>query len=66
MRVMQPGVKPRAVLHALEESNVTVDWREPNVIRVAPVPLYTRFSDVLEFSKRLDLALQVAITGDAH
>ena len=65
MTVVQPGVEPRAVLHALEESNVTVDWREPNVIRVAPVPLYTRYSDVLLFSNRLDHALQVASAGDA-
>ena len=65
MTVVQPGVKPHAVLHALEESNVTVDWREPNVIRVAPVPLYTRYSDVLLFSNRLDHALQVASAGDA-
>jgi kynureninase len=25
---------------------VTIDWREPNVIRVAPVPFYNTFQEV--------------------
>jgi kynureninase len=40
----------------LTEQNVITDWREPDVIRCAPVPMYNRFEDVyrmVEFLKRL-------------
>lgn len=47
----------RRVFEKLEELNVTGDWREPNVIRVAPVPLYNSFEDIYEFSVRLRQAL---------
>lgn len=41
-------------LHSkLTEKGIISDWREPDVIRVAPVPLYNSFEDVFEFSKRL-------------
>ena len=36
---------------------VVVDFRPPNVIRVAPTPLYTRFSDVYTFAQRLSEVL---------
>lgn len=37
----------------LTNSGVICDWREPDVIRVAPVPLYNTFEDVFKFSKIL-------------
>jgi kynureninase len=40
------------------EHGVACDWREPDVIRAAPVPLYNSFEDVFRFAERLDLALQ--------
>ncbi len=50
-------VDNRALFRNLHELNVTGDWREPDVIRVAPVPLYNSFEDVFEFAERLTLAL---------
>ncbi|KAK5001786.1 Kynureninase (L-kynurenine hydrolase), partial [Cryomyces antarcticus] len=38
-----------AVMHILEEEGVVVDERRPDVIRVAPAPLYNSFSDVCRF-----------------
>ncbi len=34
----------------ISEQGVSADWREPDVIRVAPVPLYNSFRDVYRFA----------------
>ncbi len=31
------------------ENGIIADWREPNVVRMAPVPLYNRFEDIIDF-----------------
>ena len=43
--------KGREVFEALKKAGVLADWREPNVIRVAPVPLYNSFEDVFRFGQ---------------
>ena len=48
----------RVVFTALQDQGIVVDWREPNVIRVAPVPLYNRFKDVWDFIQVLKARLQ--------
>jgi kynureninase len=57
LQVVDPDVKARSVFRLLEKQNVVADWREPDVIRVAPVPLYNRFEDVFEFVERLGIAM---------
>jgi kynureninase len=39
----------RRVQSQLEQRGVMTDWREPDVLRVAPVPLYNSFEDVARF-----------------
>jgi kynureninase len=41
----------------LTQKGVIADWREPNVIRLAPVPLYNSFEDVFYFGKYLEEAI---------
>ena len=43
----------KGIFKALAERGVICDWREPDVIRVAPVPLYNSFVDVFEFVRIL-------------
>jgi kynureninase len=45
--------EPRARFKALEASGVICDFREPDVIRVAPVPLYNSFLEVWRFARIL-------------
>jgi kynureninase len=42
---------------ALTKSGVVADWREPNVIRVAPAPLYNSYEDVYHFGQKLKAAI---------
>jgi kynureninase len=39
----------KAIFDRLITSGVSCDWREPNVIRAAPVPMYNSFEDVYQF-----------------
>ena len=56
--VKDPNIDGKALFNRLGELNVTPDWREPDVIRVAPAPLYNSFDDVFEFAERLGQALR--------
>jgi len=39
----------KTLFNQITEAGVIADWREPDVIRVAPVPLYNSFEDVYRF-----------------
>ena len=41
----------RTVYDGLINRGIFVDWREPDVIRLAPVPLYNSFEDVFRFGE---------------
>lgn len=45
--------KGKEVFNALLEAGIISDWREPNVVRVAPTPLYNSFEDVFVFASEL-------------
>jgi kynureninase len=46
------------LFQAVTKHGVVADWREPDVIRVAPVPLYNTFTDVFRFAEIMKVCLQ--------
>ena len=50
----------KAIFNYLAKNGVIGDWREPDVIRLAPVPLYNSFKDGYEAAKHLDESLTVS------
>ena len=48
----------KEIYNELTKQGVLADWREPNVIRVAPVPLYNSFEDVWRFGHIIETILK--------
>ncbi|MFZ1264540.1 MAG: kynureninase [Chitinophagaceae bacterium] len=48
----------KEIFNELTKKGVLADWREPNVIRVAPVPLYNSFEDVWQFGNIIESILK--------
>ena len=48
----------RRIFDALGDHGIVCDWREPDVIRIAPAPLYNRFIDIFDFVDELAAALK--------
>lgn len=49
--------KGKTMFDSLTQQGVIADWREPNVIRIAPVPLYNSFEDIYRFGQYLENAI---------
>lgn len=55
MLMLKDGKK---IFDELTKQGVIADWREPNVIRVAPVPLYNSFEDIYRFGEIINSILK--------
>jgi kynureninase len=57
LSIMAKG-QGKQLFDALTAQGVVADWREPNVIRVAPAPLYNSYEDCYWFGQLLEQAIQ--------
>ena len=60
--LLKPGLLD-AVMESLEEAGVVLDERKPDVIRVAPTPLYNTFRDVSHFIQVFRQACEKAVNS---
>ena len=49
----------KQLFEGLTKNGIMADWREPNVIRIAPVPLYNTFEEIFLFAEVLKKLLHV-------
>lgn len=54
IRVTSGRERGRALFDHLLEHGIIGDWREPDVIRISPTPLYNRYADCLEFVQAVE------------
>ena len=58
LRIVRPAAAARRCHDLLTAAGVIGDWREPDVLRLAPIPLYNSFSDVLAAVEALSQAVR--------
>ena len=54
LRVHGGRERGRALFEHLAAHGVLGDWREPDVIRISPAPLYNNHADVLRFARTVE------------
>jgi kynureninase len=54
LRVAGGRDRGRALFEHLMRIGIVGDWREPDVIRISPAPLYNRYADVLGFVRAVE------------
>lgn len=54
LRVSGGHARGRALFEHLAAQGVLGDWREPDVIRISPIPLYNTHADVLRFARSVE------------
>lgn len=54
LRVIGGRERGRALFEHLSAAGIIGDWREPDVIRISPTPLYNRHTDVLRFVRAVE------------
>ena len=54
LRVAGGRERGRELFEYLRDTGILGDWREPDVIRISPAPLYNRFGDVLRFVEEVE------------
>ena len=57
LRLRRSAEDARSVHKSLSERGFICDWREPDVIRAAPVPMYNTFTEAWDFVEALKQAL---------
>ena len=58
LRIVGGPRRGRRIFDALSDHGIVCDWREPDIIRIAPTPLYNRFIDIFELAENLTAALK--------
>ena len=54
LRVAGGRAQGRALFEHLSTNGILGDWREPDVIRISPAPLYNTHADVLRFARAVE------------
>jgi kynureninase len=58
LRVRGGAKRGRRIFDALADHGIICDWREPDIIRIAPAPLYNRFMDIFDLVEELAATLK--------